>query len=56
MLERVDAPYPHWRFTAASGDQLRLVPERGGLVTGWWADGQERLYFDQHPCAVPHLR
>jgi galactose mutarotase-like enzyme len=53
MLERVDVPYPHWRFSAASGDQLRLVPERGGLVTGWWADGQERLYFDQQRFADP---
>ena len=53
MLERVDAPYPHWRFTASSGDQLRVVPERGGLLTGWCADGQERLYFDQQRFADP---
>ena len=53
MLERVDGPYPHWRFTAPSGDQLRVVPERGGLVTGWRADGLERLYFDQDRFADP---
>jgi len=53
MLEPVAGPYPHWCFTAASGDQLRVVPERGGLVTGWRADGQERLYFDQQRFADP---
>jgi galactose mutarotase-like enzyme len=53
MLEPVAGPYPHWCFTAASGDQLRVVPERGGLVTGWSADGQERLYFDQERFADP---
>ena len=39
-------PYPHWEFTLPSGDQLRLVPERGGLVAGWRCSGQELLYFD----------
>jgi galactose mutarotase-like enzyme len=53
MLERVDGPYPHWCFTAASGDQLLVVPERGGLVTGWKADGLERLYFDHERFADP---
>jgi hypothetical protein len=57
-------------FTASMASQLRVVPERGGLVTGWRADGQERLSFDQQrfadpadgvrgggiPGAVPHLR
>jgi len=46
-------PYPHWLFTAASGDQLRVVPERGGLVTSWVADGRERLYFDADRFADP---
>ena len=53
MLEPVAGPYPHWCFTAASGDQLLVVPERGGLVTGWKADGLERLYFDQDRFADP---
>jgi len=43
MLELVSKPYRHWRFTAPSGDQLAVVPERGGLVTGWFANGEERL-------------
>jgi galactose mutarotase-like enzyme len=46
-------PYPHWLFTAASGDQLRVVPERGGLVTSWVAEGRERLYFDAERFADP---
>jgi galactose mutarotase-like enzyme len=53
MLERVAGSYSHWCFTAASGDQLRVVPERGGLVTGWKADGQERLYFDHERFVDP---
>lgn len=53
MLEPVAGPYPHWCFTAASGDQLLVVPERGGLVTGWKADGLERLYFDHARFADP---
>ena len=52
-LTRLDAPFPHWQFTAASGDQLRVVPERGGLLTGWRCDGQELLYFDVQRFADP---
>ena len=53
MLQVVAEPYRHWLFTAANGDQLRVVPERGGLVTGWQSDGQERLYFDHQRFADP---
>jgi galactose mutarotase-like enzyme len=52
-LTRLDAPFPHWQFTAASGDQLRVVPERGGLLTGWRCGGQELLYFDAQRFADP---
>jgi galactose mutarotase-like enzyme len=52
-LSRLDAPFPHWQFTAVSGDQLRVVPERGGLVVGWRCSGQERLYFDAERFADP---
>ena len=46
-LIRRDSPYPHWEWSEpASGDLLRLVPERGGLVTGWRCGGEEILYFD----------
>lgn len=52
-LTRLDAPFPHWQFTAVNGDQLRVVPERGGLVVGWRCSGQERLYFDAERFADP---
>jgi galactose mutarotase-like enzyme len=52
-LTRLDAPFPHWQFTAASGDQLRVVPERGGLLTGWRCRGEELLYFDAERFADP---
>ncbi|MCP9860328.1 MULTISPECIES: galactose mutarotase [unclassified Cyanobium] len=44
----------HWRFTdPASGDSLTVVPERGGLVTGWCCGGEEILYFDAERFADP---
>ena len=46
LLQR-ESPYPHWEFSdPASGDLLRLVPERGGLISGWRCAGQELLYLD----------
>lgn len=38
-----------------SGDALRVVPSRGGLVTGWRCGGQEILYFDAARFADPAL-
>ena len=52
-LSRVDAPFPHWQVTAADGDQLQVVPERGGLITGWRCGGEECLYFDAERFADP---
>jgi galactose mutarotase-like enzyme len=55
-LTREDTPYPHWRFTHPScGDSLRLVPERGGLITGWTSGGREWLYLDEARFADPAL-
>ncbi|MFN6352449.1 MAG: galactose mutarotase [Cyanobacteriota bacterium] len=55
-LTREAAPYPHWLFThPTSGDALRLVPERGGLVTGWRSAGREWLYLDEERFADPAL-
>ena len=55
LIQR-DAPYPHWEFSdAGSGDRLRLVPDRGGLVTGWRCQGEELLYLDQQRFADPAL-
>ena len=44
-------------FVAAHGDVLRVVPQRGGLVTGWLCNGpwgeREILYFDADRFADP---
>lgn len=52
-LRQRTEPYPHWECSAAWGDRLRIVPERGGLVTGWRCGGRERLYFDAERFADP---
>jgi galactose mutarotase-like enzyme len=42
-----DTPYPHWEFSDPStGDLLRLVPERGGLISGWRCGDREVVYLD----------
>ncbi len=42
-----EAPYPHWQFIKDdSGDSLSIVPERGGLITEWFCNGRNLLYFD----------
>ena len=41
------APYPHWEFSdPVSGDVLRVVPERGGLISGLRCNGHEVVYLD----------
>lgn len=46
LIQR-DTPYPHWEFSdPASGDLLRLVPERGGLISGWRCGDHEVVYLD----------
>jgi len=46
-----------WEYVAPHGDRLHLVPERGGLVTGWRCQGvwgeREMLYFDAERFADP---
>jgi galactose mutarotase-like enzyme len=46
-----------WEFVAGHGDRLQIVPERGGLVTGWVCGGpwgeREILYFDAERFADP---
>ena len=40
-------PYPHWEYSNPEFDSLiRIVPERGGLITEWQSEGKELLYFD----------
>lgn len=56
VLTHRDIPYRHWEWQdPASGDLLRLVPERGGLITGWRCQGQELLYLDAVRFADPAL-
>ncbi len=46
LIQR-SSPYPHWEFSdPESGDLLRLVPERGGLISGWRCAGHEVVYLD----------
>lgn len=55
-LIRCDDPTATWEFEdPISGDRLQLVPERGGLVSGWRCAGEERLYFDADRFANPAL-
>ena len=55
-LQRCLEPYPHWLLQdPLSGDSLRIVPERGGLVSGWRCDGREMLYLDAERFADPAL-
>lgn len=52
-LQPCPDPYPHQLFEDGRGDQLRIVPERGGLVSGWRCGGREILYFDAVRFADP---
>ena len=55
-LQRCLEPYAHWLFhDPLSGDSLRIVPERGGLVSGWRCGGRELLYLDAERFADPAL-
>ena len=40
-------PYHHWEYSNTEYDSLiKVVPERGGLITAWRSKGKELLYFD----------
>ncbi len=55
-LQHCLEPYPHWLLQEPlSGDSLRIVPERGGLVSGWRCHGREMLYLDAERFADPAL-
>lgn len=50
------SPYSHWLYTHPThGDSLRVVPERGGLVTSWRSGDREWLYLDEARFADPTL-
>jgi len=41
------SPYSHWEYSNTEYDSLiRIVPERGGLITEWRSEGKDLLYFD----------
>ncbi len=47
-LHKKESPYAHWELLdAETGDRLRIVPDRGGLITEWRCNGREILYFDR---------
>jgi len=47
-LSQRELPYKHWEYiNSDSGDSIRIVPERGGLITSWICNGREILYLDQ---------
>jgi len=52
-LRQETAPYDHAVFTAENGDLIRLVPERGGLLTGWQVAGREVVYLDLERFLTP---
>ena len=46
-LIRKSYPYAHWEYlNTQSGNRLRIIPERGGLVSEWRCGELELLYFD----------
>ncbi len=46
-LSQKDYPYQHWEYLSLENeDRLRIVPERGGLITEWRSEGKDLLYFD----------
>ncbi len=43
-----DLPYQHWEYiNIETRDSLRIVPERGGIVTSWICKGKEIFYLDE---------
>jgi len=52
-LHQHSAPYPHAQYTADHGDVIRVVPERGGLLTGWQVKGRELIYLDLERFLTP---
>ncbi len=48
MFTKKEIPYPHYEFlNQESSDRIRVIPERGGLLSEWRCNGREILYFDQ---------
>ena len=48
QLIRKESPYSHWEYLDfKTENRLRIVPERGGLITEWRCNQKDILYFDQ---------
>ena len=46
-FEKKTKPYSHWEYSNPEFDSsIRIVPERGGLITEWQSEGKDLLYFD----------
>ena len=53
-LTQQTAPYAHWEYLhPETGDRLRIIPERGGIVSEWRCGEREVLYFDQERYVDP---
>tara|TARA_Y100001968_G_C19434514_1_gene758909 strand:+ start:1606 stop:2460 length:855 start_codon:yes stop_codon:yes gene_type:complete len=49
-------PYPHWEYlNLKNHNRLRVVPERGGLITEWRCNDKEMLYFDRERFSQTNL-
>ena len=47
IFQRKNKPYSHFEYLDEStGNRLRIVPERGGLISEWLCNQKEVLYFD----------
>ncbi len=47
-LTQKSTPYAHWEFLhPISGDRVRVIPERGGIISEWRCGEREVLYFDE---------
>jgi len=55
-LTLVDEQYPTYILSdGLTGNYLKLVPSRGGIVTSWVVTGKEQFYMDQERFADPKL-
>ena len=46
-FEKKIDPYPHWEYlNSENNSSIRIVPDRGGLITDWRSEGKQLLYFD----------
>ena len=45
-LTQQTAPYAHWEYLhPETGDRLRIIPERGGIVSEWRCGEREAVSY-----------